>query len=146
MPMPPSRASAIARCASVTVSIAELVTGMLSGILRVNHVRVSVSLGSTPLRAGTSRTSSNVRPSVMLSGTIGRVSGYEIGVSIGNLSPVEQPGDQRQYRAQNQASGQRKIKRRVLAAARNVARQPSQAEWQSIGKSKQEAEDGDPQP
>ena len=42
IPMPPCCASAIARCDSVTVSIAALTIGMFSPILRVNHVRVSI--------------------------------------------------------------------------------------------------------
>ena len=64
MPMPPSRASAIASRASVTVSIAAETTGMLSSIVRVSRVRVETSFGSTRDSAGTSSTSSNVRPSL----------------------------------------------------------------------------------
>src|SRR5581483_5579813 len=69
-PMPPCCARAIARCDSVTVSMAALTTGMLRAIRRVTQVRVSACVGRTPLRAGSSRTSSNVRPSGMVSGTI----------------------------------------------------------------------------
>ena len=42
----------MARCDSVTVSIAELTMGMFIAMCRVRHVRVSVSAGSTSLRAG----------------------------------------------------------------------------------------------
>ncbi len=45
MPMPPSRASAIARRASVTVSIAADTSGIVSGIVRVRRVSVETSLG-----------------------------------------------------------------------------------------------------
>src|SRR6266511_358321 len=62
-PMPPCCASAIARAASVTVSIAEEHNGIWSWMLRVNCVDVSVSFGKTSERAGTRSTSSNVRPS-----------------------------------------------------------------------------------
>ena len=62
--MPPSRASAIARRASVTVSIAAETIGMLSSIERVSRVRVETSFGSTCDSAGTSSTSSKVRPSL----------------------------------------------------------------------------------
>src|SRR6266508_5108876 len=62
-PMPPCCASAIARAASVTVSIAEEHNGIWSWMLRVNCVDVSVSFGKTSERAGTKSTSSNVRPS-----------------------------------------------------------------------------------
>jgi len=44
-PIPPSRASAIASSASVTVSIAALTIGTLSSMRRVKRVRVSTSLG-----------------------------------------------------------------------------------------------------
>ena len=60
-PIPPSWAIAIAMSASVTVSIAEEMTGMLSAISRVSRVRVSAMLGSTSLAAGRSSTSSKVR-------------------------------------------------------------------------------------
>ena len=45
MPMPPCCASAIARCDSVTVSIAALRIGMFSLILRVTYVLVSTWFG-----------------------------------------------------------------------------------------------------
>ncbi len=61
--MPPSRASAIAIRASVTVSIAAERSGISSAIARVSRVAVETSLGSTAESAGTSRTSSKVRPS-----------------------------------------------------------------------------------
>ena len=63
MPIPPSRASAIASRASVTVSIAAETTGMLISIERVSRARVETSFGSTRDSAGTSRTSSKVSPS-----------------------------------------------------------------------------------
>ena len=47
MPIPPSRASAIAMRASVTVSIAAETTGTLSAIVRVSRVAVETSFGST---------------------------------------------------------------------------------------------------
>src|SRR5215510_2729454 len=55
----------MARCDSVTVSIAADETGMFTDMFRVNFVVVSTSVGRTPLRAGTSETSSNVRASGM---------------------------------------------------------------------------------
>src|SRR6202158_744585 len=67
IPMPPCCASAMARCDSVTVSMAELTTGMFSAMCRVRQVRVSVFAGSTLLRAGCKSTSSKVRPSGMAS-------------------------------------------------------------------------------
>ena len=63
MPIPPSRASAIAIRASVTVSIAAETIGMSSAIVRVSRVAVETSFGSTADSAGTSSTSSKVRPS-----------------------------------------------------------------------------------
>ena len=62
-PMPPSRASAIAVRASVTVSIAAETIGISSSIVRVRRVRVETSPGSTPDSEGTSSTSSKVSPS-----------------------------------------------------------------------------------
>src|SRR5947208_1974486 len=64
MPMPPSRARAIARRASVTVSMAAETTGIASSIVRVRRVRVETSFGRTRDSAGTRSTSSNVRPSL----------------------------------------------------------------------------------
>ena len=63
IPIPPACAIAIARRASVTVSIAADTRGTLRWIVLVSRLRVSTWLGSTRDRAGTSRTSSNVRPS-----------------------------------------------------------------------------------
>ena len=62
-PMPPSRAMAMAMRYSVTVSMAALMMGMLSLMFFVRLVERSTSGGSTLLSAGTSSTSSNVRPS-----------------------------------------------------------------------------------
>src|SRR5919202_1076352 len=61
--MPPCWAMAMARCDSVTVSIADDETGMFIGMLREKRVVVSASVGRTLLRAGTSVTSSKVRAS-----------------------------------------------------------------------------------
>ena len=62
-PMPPACAMAIAMRASVTVSIAELSSGMFMEIDFVTRVRVSAVEGSTSEAAGTSKTSSKVRAS-----------------------------------------------------------------------------------
>ncbi len=62
MPMPPSRAMAMAMRYSVTVSIAALIRGMFSCIFLVSRVFRSMSAGSTSLAAGMSSTSSKVRP------------------------------------------------------------------------------------
>jgi hypothetical protein len=64
MPRPPARASAIAMRDSVTVSMAADTMGMASSIDGVRRVRVSTSVGSTADSAGTSSTSSKVRPSL----------------------------------------------------------------------------------
>ena len=63
IPMPPTRARAIASGASVTVSIAALTMGMFRRMRRVRRVVVSTCLGRTAERAGIKATSSNVRPS-----------------------------------------------------------------------------------
>ena len=60
MPMPPSCAMAMARRASVTVSMAADTSGSFSAMLRVNRVAREVSLGRTSENAGTSNTSSKV--------------------------------------------------------------------------------------
>src|SRR5450759_1854585 len=65
--MPPCCASAIAKCDSVTVSMAAETIGMLREISRVRQVRVSTSAGTTSLWAGSRRTSSKVRPSGSMS-------------------------------------------------------------------------------
>ena len=62
-PMPPSRAMAMARRDSVTVSMAADTSGMASEMLRVRWLAVDASWGSISEAAGTSRTSSKVRPS-----------------------------------------------------------------------------------
>ena len=62
-PRPPSCAMAMAVRASVTVSIAALSTGMFSRTRRVIGALTSVSRGRISEAAGTSRTSSKVRPS-----------------------------------------------------------------------------------
>src|SRR5271169_3368971 len=58
--MPPDWAMAIAICASVTVSIAEAMIGILSRILRVMDERTSTSAGITSDRPGFNSTSSKV--------------------------------------------------------------------------------------
>jgi hypothetical protein len=63
MPSPPSRARAMARRASVTVSIGEERMGMARWIRRVSTERVLTSWGETSLCPGTSSTSSKVRAS-----------------------------------------------------------------------------------
>ena len=63
MPMPPSRASAIARRASVTVSMAAETIGIARSIEGVSRARVETSFGRTCDSAGTSSTSSKVSPS-----------------------------------------------------------------------------------
>ena len=62
-PMPPAWAMAIAMAASVTVSMADDISGMPSSMVRVSLVRTSVWLGSTAEAAGFRRTSSNVSAS-----------------------------------------------------------------------------------
>ncbi len=63
IPMPPSRAIAIAMRDSVTVSIAAATSGMGSRMERVSTDSMLVSLGCTEEWRGTSRTSSKVSPS-----------------------------------------------------------------------------------
>ena len=65
-PIPPARAIAIAIRASVTVSIAEETIGTRSRILRVSWLEVSAVAGTTSEAAGSSRTSSKVRPSIAI--------------------------------------------------------------------------------
>ena len=65
-PMPPACAIAIARPASVTVSMAAERSGMPSSTVLVRRVRVSTCPGRTSEAAGTSRTSSKVRASRMV--------------------------------------------------------------------------------
>ena len=72
--MPPACAIVIAIRLSVTVSIAELKSGMLRAIDWVTKVRVSTVLGSTLEAAGTSSTSSKVRASrISMRVLLGRV-------------------------------------------------------------------------
>ncbi len=72
-PSPPSRAMLIAVRASVTVSMAAEMIGLAKGIVAVNSVRTSTSLGRTSLSAGTSNTSSKV--SASRRGPSGSISG-----------------------------------------------------------------------
>ena len=62
-PMPPACAMAIAISASVTVSMAEAMIGMLTAIERVIRERISASAGITSDRPGWISTSSNVSAS-----------------------------------------------------------------------------------
>src|SRR5690606_27433403 len=62
-PKPPSRAKAMARLPSVTVSMAALTSGILSRIFFVSHVDVSTSPGITFDKRGTRETSSKVMAS-----------------------------------------------------------------------------------
>ena len=66
MPMPPSWAMAMAKRASVTVSIAAETIGSLSRRSRVRRVSSETSLGRTVEWAGTSETSSYVRASAWM--------------------------------------------------------------------------------
>ena len=68
--MPPSWARAMARGASVTVSMAAETMGVLSAIVRVSRVETSTWAGRTSDFWGTSRTSSKVRASGNLSSSI----------------------------------------------------------------------------
>src|SRR5512143_2919639 len=65
MPIPPSRASAIAKVASVTVSMAAETSGIFSAMLRESREATFTSRGRTSDFRGTRRTSSNVIPSPM---------------------------------------------------------------------------------
>ena len=65
MPIPPSRAIAIAILEVVTVSMAEVRNGAFSRIPFTRSVEMSTSAGTTSERAGTKRTSSKVRPSLV---------------------------------------------------------------------------------
>ena len=61
-PMPPSRAMAMARRASVTVSMAADMSGMASAMSLVRRVEVDTCAGTTSDAAGTRQTSSKVSP------------------------------------------------------------------------------------
>ena len=65
-PTPPSRATAMAMRASVTVSMAAETRGTWSAMRFVSRVEMSVSLGWTREWPGTRRTSSKVRASLMI--------------------------------------------------------------------------------
>ena len=62
IPIPPSRAMAMAMRYSVTVSMAALISGIFRRIFFVSWVCRSTSAGRTSLAAGISRTSSKVSP------------------------------------------------------------------------------------
>ncbi len=70
MPIPPCWARAMAIRDSVTVSMAELTTGMLSGMLRQSLVATRAPAGTTSDLAGTMRTSSKVRASRIVSSSM----------------------------------------------------------------------------
>ncbi len=61
--MPPSLARAIAKVASVTVSMADDSIGIFNVISLVSLLRISTSRGNTCEKAGNNNTSSNVSPS-----------------------------------------------------------------------------------
>jgi hypothetical protein len=63
IPIPPSRAMAMAVLASVTVSMAALTSGMFNLIFLVSNVPISAIAGVMADLAGSSSTSSNVRAS-----------------------------------------------------------------------------------
>ena len=65
MPMPPSRAMAIAILEVVTVSIAAVRNGEFRWMPRTSSVEMSTSAGTISDRAGTSSTSSKVSPSLV---------------------------------------------------------------------------------
>src|SRR5690349_4679577 len=64
MPIPPARAMAMARLASVTVSMAAERIGTWSSMPGVTSDAVDTSFGNTSLAAGTRSTSSKVSPSL----------------------------------------------------------------------------------
>ena len=64
--MPPAFAIAIAIADSVTVSIADETNGTDKEIVRVSHVPVFTSLGTTSEASGSNKTSSYVRPSIAI--------------------------------------------------------------------------------
>ena len=82
MPMPPARARAMARRASVTVSIAADTIGMASSMRGVSRVQVRTSFGMTDDSAGTSSTSSKVRP------CLANFGGYAPGPSASSVNGV----------------------------------------------------------
>ena len=63
-PIPPSLANAIANSASVTVSIAEEITGMLRLMAPANTDPMLASEGKIELFLGTRRTSSKLKPNL----------------------------------------------------------------------------------
>jgi hypothetical protein len=89
-PRPPACAMAIAMAPSVTVSIADVMIGILSAISRVMRVRTSVSVGSTSESPGLSSTSSKVSASRRLPFDFGaiakllsaRAPGLRVGTSV----------------------------------------------------------------
>ena len=64
-PMPPCCAIAMAMPSSVTVSMADDISGMFSSMRRVSRARTSVAAGNTPEEAGTTSTSSKASASLM---------------------------------------------------------------------------------
>ena len=63
-PIPPSLANAIANSASVTVSIAEEITGILRLMAPANTDPMLASEGKIELFLGTRRTSSKLKPNL----------------------------------------------------------------------------------
>ena len=66
IPIPPSRAKAIAKVDSVTVSIAADTNGILMDSLRVSWEEMVTSRGNTSEYEGTNNTSSKVKPSLTI--------------------------------------------------------------------------------
>ena len=81
--MPPARAMAMAIRDSVTVSIAELTSGTRSRIRLVSWLDVSALAGTTSEAAGSSRTSSNVSPSIAI--LVGSSPPVGTGTAMGRL-------------------------------------------------------------
>ena len=93
MPIPPCRAMATARLASVTVSMAAETSGMFSRMALVSSVVVSTCWGWTVEWAGSSDTSSKVRARGGISSSI-RVS-YEA-LNNNSIGPLAPDGSRRQ--------------------------------------------------
>src|ERR1700712_3761618 len=89
--MPPARAMAMAMRDSVTVSMAELTSGTFNRILRVSRLDVSAAAGTTSDAAGSSRTSSNVSPSMAI--LVGSSPPVGTGTAMGTLlSAIDMDG------------------------------------------------------
>ena len=116
-PMPPARAIAIAIRDSVTVSIAELTRGTFSRILRVSWLEVSAVAGTTSEAAGSSRTSSNVSPSIAI--LVGSSPPVGTGTAMGRLLSAIDMGE-----ASSGADRDSLSDRRTLIGIDRMARSP----------------------